>query len=77
MITAEHQLVVEMFKQQRLFYVGLIKLLQSREIVSEGDLHAFDALAVAERESVESGVKEEYLRAAKTLGVILDDSQLI
>jgi DNA-binding GntR family transcriptional regulator len=71
MTTAEHQVIIEMFKQQRMFYVGIVKLLQSREIASESDLQAFDALVVSEREVVEQQVTEDYLAIGKAFGVTI------
>ncbi len=78
MTTAEHQLVLEMFKEQALLYAGLIKALQSRGILDAGDLQAFDALVSASfREPVEQNTKAAYLTAAKMLGVPIDESDLI
>ncbi len=70
MTPAEHRLIVEMFKHQTLVYAGLIKLLQSREIVAEGDLFAFDALVSASsRELLEREVEDQYRGFATILGV--------
>ena len=74
----EHQLVLEMFKQQRVLYAGLVEALKSRDVLSRGDLQAFDALVSASsRELVEQNTKEDYLATAKTLGVTLDGDDLI
>jgi hypothetical protein len=78
MTTAEHQLVIEMFKQQTLLYAGLVELLRSRDILDRGDLERFDALVLdTKRELLERNILEDYLRSGKILGVMLDESQLI
>lgn len=72
MTTAEHQLIVEMFKNQRLIFDILIELLKSRGVVQSGDLAAFDALvsqSEAHRDELERQVGEEYQRSATILGV--------
>ncbi len=70
MTTAEHQLIIGMFKQQALLYAGLIELLRSREILEQGDLERFDALVVdTKRELLERNVLEDYLESGKRLGV--------
>src|SRR5277367_2937428 len=54
MTPEEHQLILEMLKQQRLLYAGLVELLKSRGIVSRGDLEAFDDLvSTSSREFLE------------------------
>lgn len=74
MTTSEHQLIVEMFKNQTLLYAGLVELLKSRDVVGPGDLHAFDELVSASlREFLEQNVEEEYRRNAATLGVKIGD----
>jgi hypothetical protein len=71
MTTDEHQLIIEMFKQQAVMYAGLLETLKSRDILDRGDLQAFDALVSASsRELLEQNVEAEYLSNAKILGVI-------
>jgi hypothetical protein len=71
MTPEEHQLIVEMFKQQALYYAGLIQILKSRGILCKGDLEAFDALvSSSSRELLEQNVEAEYLSSAAILGVI-------
>lgn len=78
MTTKEHQLMIEMFKNQMTLYVGLVEALKSRDVLDRGDLRAFDALVSASsRELLERNVKEDYLRHASTLGVNVDGSDLI
>ena len=78
MTTGEHQLIIEMFKQQTLLYAGLVELLKSRGILDSGDLKAFDALVVGtKRELLERNVLGDYLRSGRVLGVNLDESELI
>jgi hypothetical protein len=70
MTPEEHQLIVEMFKQQALYYAGLVEALKSRGILSDGDLEAFDALVCSSsRERLEQIVEKDYRRAATILGV--------
>ena len=77
MTSEEHQLILEMFKQERLLYAGLVEVLKSRDLLERGDLQAFDDLVSASsRELLERNVLEDYLSAAKTLGVIFDESDL-
>ena len=69
----EHRLIIEMFKQQTLIYAGLVKALQSRGMLDEGDLHAFNALVSASfRQSLEQNVEENYRSTAAILGVQTD-----
>jgi hypothetical protein len=49
MTAEEHQLIIEMFKQQTLFYAGLVEILKSRDILEPGDLQAADALVIGKR----------------------------
>ncbi len=78
MTTAEHQLIIEMFKEQRLLYSGLVAILNSRDVLDRADLEAFDALVSASsRPALEENIKAEYLAHAKTLGVTIDESALI
>jgi hypothetical protein len=78
MTTPEHQLVIEMFKQQALLYGGLVELLKSRGVLERGDLKAFDSLVSASsREALEQNVVENYLRAARVLSVNVAESELI
>ena len=78
MTTAEHQLIIEMFKEQAVRYAGLLQILKSRDILDRSDLEAFDALVSASsRQLLEDQTKADYLRHAKTLGVTIDDSALI
>lgn len=70
MTPEEHELVIEMFRQQTLYYAGLVELLKSRKLIDAGDLQAFDALVSASsRQSLEWRVKEDYLTTGKILGV--------
>jgi hypothetical protein len=72
MTPCEHQLIVEMFKQQTMLYAGLVELLKSREVIEKGagDLEAFDALVAASlRQSLEENTEADYLRIAAILGV--------
>jgi hypothetical protein len=67
----EHQLIIEMFKQQTMLYAGLVEALKSRGLLSRGDLEAFDALVSASsREALERNVEADYLSNAKILSVI-------
>jgi hypothetical protein len=62
--------IVGMFKQQVMYYAGLVELLHSRGIVESGDLKAFDALVSGtKRELLERNVVEDYLESGKMLGV--------
>jgi hypothetical protein len=66
----EHQLIIEMFKQQAVLYTGLLQVLKSRDILDRSDLQAFDALVSASsREALDQYVEAEYLSNAKILGV--------
>jgi hypothetical protein len=66
----EHQLIIEMFKQQTLLYAGLVEALKSQGLLGKGDLAAFDALVSASsREGLEQRLEAEYLSNAKILGV--------
>ena len=48
------------------------------EFWSQSDLKAFDALVVGtKREFLEQNVRDDYLKSATTLGVIIDESDLI
>lgn len=72
MTSKEHQLVMEMFKQQALLYAVLIECLKSREVVGHDDLEAFDQLLcddVQRRDAIENHVEEDYRRFAGILGV--------
>ncbi|MGC1362233.1 MAG: hypothetical protein WA826_13740 [Silvibacterium sp.] len=63
-------MMIEMFKQQALFYAGLIELLKSRDLIGRGDLQAWDALvSVSSRETVERNIEESYRSTGKILGV--------
>ena len=78
MTTAEHQLIIEMFKEQAVRYAGLLQSLKSAGILERGDLQAFDALVSASSQQLlEENTKAEYLAHAKTLGVTIDESDLI
>ena len=78
MTTPEHQLIIEMFKQQTLVYAGLVELLKSRGILEPGDLDAFDSLVSASsRQALEQRLVEHYRATAKILGLEIDDSALI
>ena len=58
--------------------MGLVAALNSRDVLDRGDLEAFDALVSASsRQVVEEHTKAEYLAHAKTLGVMIDESDLI
>jgi hypothetical protein len=67
MTAEEHQLSIEMFKQQTLFYAGLVEILKSRDILEPGDLQAADALVIANRDALERHAEEDYRRIAGTL----------
>lgn len=78
MTTSEHQLIIEMFREQAVRYAGLLQILKSRSILDRGDLEAFDALVSASSQQLlEENTKAEYLAHAKTLGVMIDESELI
>jgi hypothetical protein len=78
MTIAEHQLMIEMFKQQAMYYAGLLELLRSRGVIEFGDLERFDEwISHTKREPLERIVVEDYLAHAKTLGVTIDESDLI
>jgi hypothetical protein len=72
MTPAEHRLLVEMFKQQRMVFVTLVETLKSQGIVQDGDLLAYDALVnenESHRDELEAQVEAEYQGFAKVLGV--------
>jgi hypothetical protein len=70
MTPEEHQLVIEMFKQQTLYYAALVEALKSRGILDRGDLQAFDDfVSASSREALERNVKAHYLEQCKVLGV--------
>jgi hypothetical protein len=70
MTQQEHQLVIEMFKQQAMYYAGLVELLASRGIIDPGDLEAFDdVVSHTKRELLERNVLEDYLESGRRLGV--------
>jgi len=70
MTAQEHQLIIEMFKQQALYYAGLVEILKSRGVIDRDDLDAFDSLVSSTtRELLEQNVQEDYLRCGKILGV--------
>lgn len=70
MTQEEHKLVIEMFKQQALYYAGLVEILKSRDVIYEGDLGAFDDVVSRTKcELVERSVEECYLRCGIALGV--------
>ena len=74
----EHRLIIEMFKHQTVIYAGLVEALKSRGVLEQGDLQAFDALVSASSQQLlEENTKAEYLAHAKTLGVTIDESDLI
>ena len=61
---------MEMFKQQTLYYAGLVELLKSRGILDRTDLEAFDQLVSdTKRELLERIVEEDYLKCGRVLGV--------
>ncbi len=71
MTDREHQLMMEMFKQQAIYYAGLVELLKSRGLLDSGDLPAFDALVSASSRSAVAEESERYYRdIAEVLGVI-------
>ena len=70
MTPKEHRLVIEMFKQQALYYADLIELLRSRGVIEAGDLERFDAwISHTKREPLEQTVVENYLTTGRNLGV--------
>jgi len=78
MTTAEHQLIIEMFKQHTVYYAGLVEALKSRGVLDPGNLQAFDSLVVdSTRDDVERHTKDEYLATAAILGVKIDDTEII
>ncbi len=71
MTPKEHQLVIQMFKQQMLMYAAIVELLKSRGVVeNSADLNAFDALVSASsREFLEENTEASYRDIAAILGV--------
>jgi hypothetical protein len=70
MTPEEHRLVIEMFKQQTLFYAALVEVLKSRGVIEAGDLDRFDAwISGTKRELLEQNVQEDYLTSGRILGV--------
>jgi hypothetical protein len=70
MTQEEHLLIIEMFKQQALYYAGLVELLRSRGVIDPGDLEAFDdVVSHTKRELLERNVLEDYLESGRMLGV--------
>jgi hypothetical protein len=70
MTPEEHRIIIEMFKQQTLYYAGLVELLKSRGVIERGDLEAFDSLvAGTKRELLERRVVNDYLESGRILGV--------
>jgi len=70
MTEREHLLIIEMFKQQTLYYAGLVELLRSRGVLESSDLPAFDALVSASsRAAVVRELEDYYRGVATTLGV--------
>lgn len=70
MTASEHKLIIEMFKQQTLFYAGIIEVLKSRGLLEKGDLDAFDELVSASsREFLEQRTEDDYRRIGTLLGV--------
>ena len=70
MTSEEHQLIIGMFKQQAMYYAGLLELLRSRGMIEAGDLERFDEwTAHTKREPLERIVVEDYLESGRRLGV--------
>jgi hypothetical protein len=70
MTPQEHQLQIEMLKQQMMYYAGLVELLKSRGVIERGDLQAFDSLvSETNREPLERFVEESYLSNGRVLRV--------
>jgi hypothetical protein len=66
----EHRLVIEMFKQQAIYYADLLVLLQSRGVIESGDMERFDEwISHTTREPLERNVVENYLESGRRLGV--------
>lgn len=72
MTPQEHQLIIEMFKQQALAFAALVETLKSQGIVERGDLAAYDDLVCeneAARDALEKQVEDQYRGFATILGV--------
>ena len=70
MTPEEHQLIIEMFKQQARLWAGLVEALKSQGVLDKGDLQAFGELVSASsQERLERELLAHYLGLSKVLGV--------
>jgi len=72
MTSNEHRLVLQMFTQQARMMSTLIAILESRGVLEESDLLAYDALQVADETQVdelEQEVRKVYQGFATFLGL--------
>lgn len=74
MTSAEHQLMFEMLKEQRMALAAIAAVLKSQGIIKEGDLAAYDTLlrANGERKLQEQTLAESYQGFARVLGTEVD-----
>lgn len=72
---AEHQLMIEMLKQQAVAFAALVEILRNRGIVHDGDLDAYtELLSLSGKQTlVEDRVGEAYREFATFFGVELGD----
>lgn len=72
MTPEEHELMTRMFNKQFRYLELLLRILQSRDLLEDGDIGAFLALVnddQARNASSLLAVKGDYLRAAKDIGL--------
>jgi hypothetical protein len=72
MTREEHLLMVTMLGRQQLYIKLLIDVLKSREILSPGDLQAFESALRQDAASIDAvlrELRELYLNQARQLGV--------
>jgi hypothetical protein len=71
MTPEEHQLIIEMLKEQRVVYAALVEVLKSRDIMQDKDLEAANSLLDQSGKTVilEKQIEDSYSKFAKILGV--------
>jgi hypothetical protein len=68
----EHELIVRMFAKYSSYIEFLLRILQSREVIEDGDIGAFLAMVRSDQDRISRGllsVKGDYLRFAEEIGL--------
>jgi hypothetical protein len=74
MRTREHMLIITMLAKQTQLIRTLFEILKSRELIEGDDVDAFEAFLLSDPASTErvlETTKDRYLKAAKSLGVVI------